>query len=101
MSKLCLSRRSLIAAIAGLSGAGALHRLPSAAAQAPVTGGQAPFFYRFKIGDVTGTVVSDGSVGPLGKAADLYANAPKGNSTSFWPMPLWRSRSFSIRTCWS
>jgi glyoxylase-like metal-dependent hydrolase (beta-lactamase superfamily II) len=77
MSKLRLSRRSLIAAIAGLSGAGALQGLPGAAAQAPMAGDQAPFFHRFKIGDVAGTVVSDGSVGPLGNAADLYANAPK------------------------
>jgi glyoxylase-like metal-dependent hydrolase (beta-lactamase superfamily II) len=74
MTKLCLSRRSLIAAAAALSAAGTLPKFASA--QTAPAKGQAPFFYSFKLGDIAGMVVSDGPIGP-GKAADLYGNAPK------------------------
>jgi glyoxylase-like metal-dependent hydrolase (beta-lactamase superfamily II) len=62
-------------AAAAFTGAGVLPEF--VAAQTAPAKGQAPFFYNFKLGDLQGTVVSDGPVGPLGKAGDLYANAPK------------------------
>lgn len=76
MSKLRLSRRSLIVAMAVVSGAGIVHRSSGGNAQAAMSGGQVPFFYRFKLGDLEGTVVSDGSLGPLPSSA-LYSSAPK------------------------
>lgn len=75
MTKLCLSRRSLIAAAAAISAAGTLPRFASAQTAQPMN--RAPFFYNFKLGDLQGTVASDGSIGPLGKAVDLYSPAPK------------------------
>ena len=75
MTKISLSRRSLIAATAAISATGILPRFASAEAATSMK--RAPFFYDFKLGDLEGTVVSDGPVGPLGKAADLYAQAPK------------------------
>ena len=65
------SRRRLLAGAAtapalGLIGApGLIH------AKAPMVGTQAPAFYRFRIGDFEGTVVSDGAV-PLGKPEDVF-----------------------------
>ena len=56
-----LSRRRLLqggAAMAGLATAPAF-------AKAPMLGTQAPYFYRFKLGDAEATVVSDGPL-PLG-----------------------------------
>jgi glyoxylase-like metal-dependent hydrolase (beta-lactamase superfamily II) len=75
MTKISLSRRSLIAAAAAVSAGGVLPRF-SFAQSAPSTG-RAPFFYSFKLGDLEGTVVSDGPVGPVGKASAIYAQAPK------------------------
>jgi glyoxylase-like metal-dependent hydrolase (beta-lactamase superfamily II) len=74
MTKLCLSRRSLIAAAAAIPAAGALPRFTAAQTAQPMN--RAPFFYNFKLGDLQGAVASDGTVGP-GKAVDLYSQAPK------------------------
>ena len=62
MTKLCLSRRSLIAAAAAASATGTLPRFALAQTAQPMS--RAPFFYNFKLGDLQGTVVSDGPVGP-------------------------------------
>ncbi len=75
MTKLCLSRRSLLTAAAALSGAGLLPEFVAAQTTPPMN--RQPFFYHFKLGDLQGTVVSDGAIGPLAKAGDVYANAPK------------------------
>ena len=67
-----LSRRALLtgAAAAGTLGAfGAASRGP-ALAKAPMLNTQAPYFYRFKLGNAEGTIVSDGTL-PLG---DPHAN---------------------------
>lgn len=74
MTKFYLSRRSLIAAAATISVGATLPRF--AFAQAAPSTGRAPFFYNFKLGDLEGTVLSDGPVG-LGKATDIYTQAPK------------------------
>ena len=51
--------------------------MPDAAfAKAPSVGTQAPFFYRFKLGDLEATVISDGPLSP-GPLAKIYADAPK------------------------
>jgi glyoxylase-like metal-dependent hydrolase (beta-lactamase superfamily II) len=63
MSTITLSRRHLLrgAASAGLLGVAA----PAAFAKAPMLNTQAPYFYRFKLGDAEATIVSDGTL-PLG-----------------------------------
>ena len=64
---LMLSRRRMLtgsaALAAGLTGTG-LAAAP-AFAKAPMLGTQAPYFYRFKLGQAEGTIVSDGPL-PLG-----------------------------------
>jgi glyoxylase-like metal-dependent hydrolase (beta-lactamase superfamily II) len=76
MLDLTISRRTLFGAAAAFGAAGAL-RLPDAAfAKAPPVGTQAPFFYRFKLGDLEATVISDGPLSP-GPLAKIYADAPK------------------------
>ncbi|MGE0752941.1 MAG: MBL fold metallo-hydrolase [Variibacter sp.] len=66
-----LSRRQLLAGGSAL-GAAALTGVFAGPAQAkgPMLGTQAPYFYRFKLGDAEGTIVSDGTL-PLG---DPHAN---------------------------
>ena len=62
-----LSRRRLLqggAAIAGLATAPAL-------AKGPMLGTQAPYFYRFKLGNAEATIVSDGPL-PLGDPRQNY-----------------------------
>src|SRR3954471_2767044 len=66
-SDLFLSRRQVLI---GASAAGALGGLASslghpAFARAPMLNVQAPYFYRFKLGDAEATIVSDGTL-PLG-----------------------------------
>src|SRR3954454_1686587 len=61
------SRRRLLqgsAVVAGLATAPAL-------AKGPMLGGQAPYFYRFKLGDAEATMVSDGPL-PLGDPHKNY-----------------------------
>jgi len=61
-----LNRRLVLAGAAGLAAAGGLAR--PAAAKAPMGMPQAPYFYRFKLGAMEGTVLSDGPI-PLGDPA--------------------------------
>lgn len=49
---------------------------PMAAAKAPMLGNQAPYWYRFKLGDFEGTVVSDGIL-PLGKPEENFTGLTK------------------------
>ena len=67
MLDLTISRRCLLGAAAGFTGAAALGFPAAAFAKAPPVGTQAPFFYRIKLGDLEATVVSDGplALGPL------------------------------------
>ena len=48
----------------------------SARAKAPKLGTQAPYFYRFKLGDAEVTVVSDGPL-PLGDPTGTFVGVPK------------------------
>lgn len=61
-----LSRRRLLAGMSATAGAGLLGTIAPAAAKAPLQNTAAPSFYRFKIGTIEATVVSDGplSIGP-------------------------------------
>jgi len=69
VSRMRLSRRGILSAAA--IGAATLAIPGVAAAKAPMQGTQAPYFYRFKLGDAEGTVVSDGPL-PLGNPADSF-----------------------------
>ena len=64
-----LSRRHLLAGGTALAAAGLTSPLP-ALAKAPKTNTQAPYFYRFKLGDIEATVVRLCFCDPL-RAADL------------------------------
>jgi glyoxylase-like metal-dependent hydrolase (beta-lactamase superfamily II) len=72
-----LSRRRLLAggAVAAIAGAGGWPMRP-ALAKAPMTGNQAPYFYRFKIGSIEATVASDGTI-PLGEPSASFLGTSK------------------------
>src|SRR5262249_47048913 len=46
-------------------------------ARAPLTNRSAPSFYRFKVGALEATVVSDGPIGPMGDPATMFVGASK------------------------
>src|SRR5690348_1333675 len=72
-----LSRRGLLAGAAGVAAAGAVGLTTrSARAFAPMQTDQAPYLYRFKLGDAQATVVSDGIL-PLGEPAANFSNITK------------------------
>jgi glyoxylase-like metal-dependent hydrolase (beta-lactamase superfamily II) len=73
-----MSRRRLLAGTSAAAAAGYLEIFPSPAsfAKAPMLNTQAPYFYRFKLGDFEGTVVSDGTL-PLGKPEDNFVGLTK------------------------
>jgi glyoxylase-like metal-dependent hydrolase (beta-lactamase superfamily II) len=76
--RLPLSRRRLIAdgsAIGASIVAGAPF-VRSVNAKAPITNTQAPYFYRFKIGSIEATVVSDGIL-PLGEPSGSFLGVSK------------------------
>ncbi len=75
LDRFSLSRRQLLAGGAALAAAGLTSPLP-ALAKAPKTRTQAPYFYRFKLGDLEATVVSDGVLS-LGEPAPILPNLPK------------------------
>jgi glyoxylase-like metal-dependent hydrolase (beta-lactamase superfamily II) len=74
-----LSRRSLLAGSAALASAGMLGASLHAPAlgKAPMANTQAPAFYRFKLGSIEATVISDGAVGPLGDPSAVFTGASK------------------------
>ncbi len=49
---------------------------PPALAKAPMSNAQAPYFYRFKLGDAEATVVSDGPL-PLGDPTQAFLGLSK------------------------
>lgn len=74
---LSLSRRQLLAGTTALGAAAAVGNANDAAfAKAPMVGTQAPYFYRFKIGNAEATIVSDGIL-PLGKPEDNFVGLSK------------------------
>ena len=79
MHDLPITRRSLLSGSAALATVGLLGKriIASADAKAPLTNTQAPAFYRFKLGAIEATVVSDGPIGPLGEPSATFIGAPK------------------------
>jgi glyoxylase-like metal-dependent hydrolase (beta-lactamase superfamily II) len=79
MHELHISRRSLLAGSTALAAAGWLGAPfdRAANAKAPMANTQAPAFYRFKIGALEATVVSDGPIGPLGDASAVFRGTSK------------------------
>jgi glyoxylase-like metal-dependent hydrolase (beta-lactamase superfamily II) len=73
-----ISRRRLLAGTSAVAAAGLLDAFPSqtAFAKAPMLDTQAPYFYRFKLGNFEGTIVSDGTL-PLGKPEDNFVGLTK------------------------
>lgn len=73
-----LSRRRLLGAAAAVGAAGLLTgALPHAAlAKAPMANAQAPYWYRFKLGGLEITVVSDGTL-PLGEPSGSFLGVTK------------------------
>lgn len=73
-----LSRRRLLTggAMAAAAGVAAGMPLSSVLAKAPMAGVQAPYWYRFKVGSIEATVVSDGPL-PLGEASGSFLGTSK------------------------
>ena len=72
-----ISRRKALLATAALTGAGAIAtQAPPAAAKAPLLATQTPYFYRFGLGKMQVTMVSDGPL-PLGEASGAFLGASK------------------------
>src|SRR5262245_3420507 len=69
--RIALSRRQLIKAGSAPAWAALATPLGAAHAKAPMLGTQAPYFYRFKLGNAEATVVSDGPL-PLGDPRKNY-----------------------------
>lgn len=71
------SRRQLLAGTSALGAVAALGGdIGNAFAKAPMLGTQAPYFYRFKLGNAEVTIVSDGPL-PLGKPEDNFTGLSK------------------------
>ena len=70
-----LSRRRLLQGSSAALAAGFAGTMP-ALAKAPMLGTQAPYFYRFKLGNAEGTVVSDGIL-PLGDPTQAFLGLTK------------------------
>jgi glyoxylase-like metal-dependent hydrolase (beta-lactamase superfamily II) len=69
IESVALSRRQLLASVAaGLAGSAIVG---PASAKAPMLGTQAPSFYRFKLGSIEATVVSDGPL-PIGAPSRTF-----------------------------
>jgi glyoxylase-like metal-dependent hydrolase (beta-lactamase superfamily II) len=73
-----LSRRGLLAGVSATAaaGLGGTAFMAPAMAKAPKLNTQAPSFYRFKLGDIEATVVSDGPL-PIGESTRVFAGPPK------------------------
>ena len=89
---LSLSRRTLLAGGSALGAAALSGAVPSgrAWAKAPMVNTQAPYFYRFKLGNAEATVVSDGPL-PLGDPTQAFLGLGKAEidrqlSSNFLPL---------------
>ena len=77
LDKISFSRRSLLTGASTIAAAGALGLgANSARAFAPMPTDQAPYLYRFKLGDSQATIVSDGIL-PLGEPTANFLNITK------------------------
>ena len=77
LDKVSLSRRRLLTGASAVAAAGALG-VPGGAARAfaPMPTDNAPYLYRFKLGDAQATIVSDGIL-PLGEPTANFLNITK------------------------
>ena len=71
MNDMSLSRRRLLAGASATTALGLFGSASEARAKAPMQNTQAPSFYRFKIGSIEATVVSDGPL-PIGPASRTF-----------------------------
>ena len=71
MTDTAWSRRSVLTGATASAAAGFIGSSPRAAAKAPMLNTQVPAFYRFKIGSIEATVVSDGPL-PIGPATRTF-----------------------------
>ena len=71
-----LSRRRLLTLTGAAAGAGLLAAPGPLLAKGPMGLPQAPYFYRFKLGDAEATVVSDGQL-PLGDPNTFLVGLPR------------------------
>ena len=71
MGDMSLSRRRLLAGASATTALGLFGSASEARAKAPMQNTQAPSFYRFKIGSIEATVVSDGPL-PIGPASRTF-----------------------------
>jgi hypothetical protein len=81
-----MNRRAFLAAsVAGAFSTAVMPPLDirSARAKEALRGDKAAAWYRFKVGDMEATVVSDGFLGPYALAAAFYPQAPKGGRGRF------------------
>jgi glyoxylase-like metal-dependent hydrolase (beta-lactamase superfamily II) len=78
LQSVSLSRRGLLAGGAATAAVAMAWTVPggTAWAKAPMTNTQAPYFYRFKIGSIEATVVSDGPL-PLGEPSGSFLGTSK------------------------
>lgn len=78
LERFSLSRRSLMAGGAMATAAGFFAGAPLnlASAKAPAIGTQAPYWYRFKVGSIEATVISDGTL-PLGEPSGSFLGTSK------------------------
>jgi glyoxylase-like metal-dependent hydrolase (beta-lactamase superfamily II) len=71
MLDMSLSRRRLLTGASATAAAGLLAGTPPASAKAPLLNTAAPAFYRFKLGTIEATVVTDGPLG-IGPASRTF-----------------------------
>src|SRR5207302_9283077 len=80
MTHPALSRRTLLGAgAAAVAGVAAGLPVRPALAKAPQLNTQAPYFYRFRIGSIEATVVSDGAL-PLGEPSASFLRSEEHTS---------------------
>ncbi len=72
----CLDRRGFLGGVAALAAGVSLPLGTGAAAKAPLSNSQAPYFYRFGLGQAEVSVVSDGPL-PLGDPGSSFLGVPK------------------------
>jgi glyoxylase-like metal-dependent hydrolase (beta-lactamase superfamily II) len=78
LERFSLSRRKLLTGSAVVAATGIAGALPQGSAwgKAPVTAVQVPYWYRFKVGNIQATVVSDGTI-PLGEPSASFLGTTK------------------------
>ena len=92
LDRVSVSRRQLLAGIpatAATSFMGGMAIAP-ATAKAPVLGTQAPPYYRFKLGSIEATVVSDGPLSIGDPARTFRGQSPGESAESVADMEWWR-----------